>query len=313
LLAAVGVRPFVAFWPGNLPRAEEVRLDWHVLLFALAASLVSGLLFGLAPALRAPARQLERTLRAGARTVTGGSRRLYSAFVISEIALSVVLLISAGMLGRTLLRLSSLNPGVNIRNVVTSRMALSSATLSSPARIRGAWQDILDRARRVPGVDSVAMVDTVPMREGNNQIGYWTTPAEPPENQQPLVLANSVTPDYLNVLGMSIAVHGVLAYLTGRRVPEIGVRMALGASSATVMWLVLRQSFGMILAGVVVGLSGALAAARLLERLVTGMRPTDPLTFTVMISVLVIAALFAVLIPARRAARIDPASALRQE
>ena len=83
LLAAIGIRPFVALWPGSLPRAEEVRLDWHVLLFALAASLLSGLLFGLAPALRAPARQLEQTLRGGARTVAGSSRRLHSSFVTS--------------------------------------------------------------------------------------------------------------------------------------------------------------------------------------------------------------------------------------
>src|SRR5206468_567961 len=92
-LAAMGIRPFVAFWPGSLPRAEEVGLDWHVLLFALAVSLASGILFGLAPALRAPARELEQTLRAGARTVAGSSRRLHAGFVISEIALAVVLLV----------------------------------------------------------------------------------------------------------------------------------------------------------------------------------------------------------------------------
>ncbi len=103
LLAAIGIRPFVKFWPGSLPRVEEVQLDWHVLLFALATSLVCGLVFGLAPALRAPARELEQTLRAGARTVTGSSRRLHSGFVISEIAMAVVLLVAAGMLGRTLL------------------------------------------------------------------------------------------------------------------------------------------------------------------------------------------------------------------
>src|SRR5580658_1381752 len=110
-LAAIGIRPFVAFWPGSLPRAAEVQLDWHVLLFALAASLLSGLLFGLAPALRAPARELETILRAGARSIAGNSRRLHGAFVISEIALAVVLLVSAAVLGRTLLRLSSLDPG----------------------------------------------------------------------------------------------------------------------------------------------------------------------------------------------------------
>ena len=102
-LAAVGIRPFVVFWPGSLPRAAEVHLDWRVLLFALAASLLTGLLFGLAPALHAPARELEQVLRAGARTVAGGSRRLHGGFVMSEIALAMVLLVAAGTLGRTLL------------------------------------------------------------------------------------------------------------------------------------------------------------------------------------------------------------------
>ncbi len=473
LLAAVGIRPFVAFWPGSLPRAGEVLLDWHVLLVAVSVSLLSGLLFGLAPALRAPARELEQALRAGTRTVVGSSRRLHAGLVVSEIALAVVLLVSAGMLGRTLLRLSSVDPGVNVRNVLTTRMALSPGVLADPARVRSAWQDVLDRARSVPGVESIAMVDTVPMREGNNQLGYWTTPAEPARSQKPLALANSVTPDYLKVMGiplrrgrffdahdrlgnepvavidevmakhafggenpvgkrlwtdlvpepvlvvgvvghvrywglagddqahvrdqfyypfaqvpdqmlrrwselMSIAVrtgpeplslaeslrravrgaagdqvlyetrtmeqlasatlarqrfllllfgifaglalllacigiYGVLAYLTNQRVPEFGVRMALGASARDVLRLVLRQSFGMILAGVGVGISAALAAGRLLQRLVAGMQPAEPLTFAIMVSVLVVAALFASFVPARRASRVDPMSALRQE
>ena len=100
LLAAIGWRPFVAFWPGSLPRAEEVRLDGSVLLFALA----------------------------------------------------VVLLVSAGMLGRTVLRLSALDPGLNVHNVLTARRALSPGTLASPPAIRAAWEQVLDRARAVPGV-----------------------------------------------------------------------------------------------------------------------------------------------------------------
>src|SRR5207247_835750 len=146
LVAAAGFRPFVQFWPGVLPRSEEVQLDWRVLLFALTASLLSGLL----------------------------------------------------------LRLSARNPGVNIRNVLPTRMALSPAALANHARIRAAWQDVLDRARRVPGVESVAAVDTFPMRQGENQLGYWNTPAVPPENQQPLALATSVTPDYPKVMGIPL-------------------------------------------------------------------------------------------------------------
>jgi predicted permease len=473
LLAAVGIRPFVAFWPGSLPRAEEVQLDWRVLVFAITASLLSGLLFGLAPALRATARELEQTLRAGGRTLAGSSRRLHSSFVISEIALAMVLLVAAGMLGRTLLQLSSRDPGVKFQNVLTARLALSPATLANAAQTRAAWQDVMDRLRGVPGVQAVATVDTVPMREGSNPIPYKTSAAAPPQEKQPIALANSVSPDYLKVTGirllggrffdeqdrlgtesvavidevmaqeafpgqdpigkhlwislgadparivgvvghvrywglasddaatvraqfyypfaqvpdrlmhrwselMSISVrtsiaplnmietiqrgvrgstndqvlyevntleqlvkdslarqrfllllfgmfaglalmlacigiYGVLAYLTSQRVPEIGVRMALGASAWEVMWMVLRQSLGMIAVGVGVGIAGALAAGRVLERLVEGMRPTEPSTFGSMICVLVVAALFASFVPARRASRVDPMRALRQE
>ena len=171
-----------------------MRLDWHVLLFALAGSLLSGLLFGIAPAVRAPRGALEQTLRAGARTVAGSSRRLYAGFVTSEIALAVVLLVAAGMVGRTLLRLSALDPGVDIRNVLVTRLAMSLDALGNPEQIRVAWQDVLDRARRVPGVRSVALTDIIPMRIGTNALGYWTTPAPPPPNIMPVALATTVTP-----------------------------------------------------------------------------------------------------------------------
>ena len=117
----------------------------------------------------------------------------------------------------------------------------------------------------------------------------------------------------LALLLACIGIYGVLAYLTSQRVPEIGVRMALGASAGDVMRLVLRQSLGMIFAGVGVGVIAALVAARLLERLVTGVRSSEPSTFAMMISVLVAAALFASFLPARRASRVDPMSAMRQE
>jgi predicted permease len=472
-VAAIGIRPFVAFWPGTLPRAEEVQLDWHVLLFALGISLLSSLLFGLAPTLRVPVSKLEQTLRAGARTVAGSLRRLHGAFVIFEIALAVVLLVSAGLLGRTLLRLYSLDPGVNIHNVVTARTALSPATLANPARMRATWEEILDRARRVPGVQAIAMVDTVPMREGSNAISYAVSAAVAAEDKQPFVLANSVTSDYLKVTGiplrrgrfitdqdrkgsesvaviddvmaqqafpgqdsigkhiwigigpdpvtvvgvvghvrqwglaaddqaqvraqlyypfaqvpdellrrwselMSIAVragieplsvveplrrevrgvsddqvlydvhtmeqlakdtiatqrfllllfgifagialllacigiYGVLAYLTGQRVPEIGVRMALGATAGEVTRMVLRQSLGMICVGVGVGTLAAIAAGRLLVHTVEGMQSTELSTFIITIPILVVAALLASFVPARRASRIDPIRALRQE
>jgi ABC-type antimicrobial peptide transport system permease subunit len=110
-----------------------------------------------------------------------------------------------------------------------------------------------------------------------------------------------------------VGIYGVLAYLTGRRVPEIGLRMALGASAADVVRMVLRQSLVMILTGVAVGAAAALAAGRVLQRTVEGMQPTEPLTLALMIGLLALAALCASFLPARRAGRIDPMRALREE
>jgi predicted permease len=474
LLAFVGIHPFVSLWPGSLPRAEDVQLDWRVLLFALGVSLLSSLLFGLAPALRTPARELERALRGAGRSLGGSTRRLHSDFVVAEVALAVVLLVSAGILGRTLLRLSSLDPGFDTRNVLAAHVALSPAVLENPAKARAAWEDVLDRARRLPGVQSVALADVVPMRVGDDSVGYWATPVPPPPDQIPLALTSIVTPDYLNVMGMRlrqgrflneqdrighelvvviddnlaqhafvgkdpvgkglwiqgmasnpvrivgvvghvrhwglasddqsrvrdqiycsfyqlpdplvhflssvmsitvrttitplnvaeplrrelrgpgadqtlydvhtmddlasasldrqrfllwlfgifaglalllacIGIYGVLTYLTNQRVPEIGLRMALGASTRDVMRLVFGQSFAMIVVGIGVGILGALAAGRLLQHLVDGTRPTDLSTFAIMIPILLAAALFASFIPARRASRVDPMNALRQE
>jgi len=472
LLATTGLRPLLALWPGSLPRVEEVHLDWHVLVFALVVSILTGLLFGLAPALRAPSLKLENSLRAGARTVAGSSRRLHSAFVISEIALAMVLLACAGMLGRTLLRVSSLDPGLNIQNVLISRLAFSPASLTNPEQTRAAWQQVLDSGRRVPGVQSAALTDIVPMREGLNELGYWTTPAPPPREQMPLALTSSVTPDYLKVMGIPlrrgrffndqdhignapvvvidevlaqhafggqdpvgkplwlqaigkaqvvgvvghvrhwglagddqadvrdqlyyplaympdrlmkflssvlsltvrtevsplsvveplrrtvretagdqviyeiqtmeelasaslarqrflvllfsifaslalllacIGIYGVLAYLTSQRTPEIGVRMALGASAAHILQLIMRQSLTLIVTGVAIGIVGAVAAGRLLVHLVDGMQSIQPSTLVLMPLPLVMAALLASFVPARRASRLDAVHALRSE
>ena len=108
-------------------------------------------------------------------------------------------------------------------------------------------------------------------------------------------------------------IYGVLAYLTGQRVPEIGVRMTLGATAQDVVRLILGQSLVMIFVGVGVRIVAALVAGRILNRLVEGMRPLDASTFAATILVLIIAALFASFVPARRASRVDPVSALRQQ
>src|SRR5215472_5893791 len=110
----------------------------------------------------------------------------------------------------------------------------------------------------------------------------------------------------LALLLACIGIYGVLAYLTSRRIPEIGVRMALGASAGNCMWMILRQSLCMILVGVGVGVAATLAAGRLLERSVDGMQPGGPSALAVTVPVLMLAALIASFVPARCASRVDP-------
>ena len=474
LLAAWALRPFIALWPGTMPRGDEIHLDWRVLLAALGVSLASSIAFGLAPALRVPMTGMDAALRAGGRAIAGGSRRLHSAFIVTELALAVVLLVSAGMLGRTLVSLSSLEPGLNVHDVLTARFAMSPAVLDRPEQMRAAWREVVDRTRRVHGVEAVALTDIVPMREGENALPYSTSGATPPTPESPIALASSVTPDYLKVMGIPlhagrffddhdaidadpvlvvddnlamhafghtdvvgqrlfvpamsgsplriigvvghvrhwglaaddrsrirdqmyypfaqvpasllhlfstfmsitvrttippldivgslahelrgaagdqalydvrtmeqlvsgslarqrflvllfgtfggvalllacVGVYGVFAYLTSQRTAEIGVRKALGATARDVVRLVLGQSATLIAAGAAAGLCGAWAAARLLERLVEGMRPPDPITLAGMTAVLVAAALWASYMPARRASHVDATQALRQD
>ena len=203
-LAKVGVAPFIAFWPGTLPRADDIVIDWRVLVFAVVASLTSSLIFGLAPALRVPARHLDRVLHAAGRAIRGGSRRLHSVFVAAEIALAIVLLVCAGALGRTLLRLTALDAGFIVHNVLVARTAVSPTALADPSRTRAAWDGVLAAARTVPGVEAVAAVDTVPMRAGYNQNVYWTSASLPPIAERPGAIMTSVTPEYARVMGLRI-------------------------------------------------------------------------------------------------------------
>ena len=203
-IAAAAVRPFVAFWPGSLPRAQEVGLDWSVLLFAFAVSLVSGLASGLAPALRGPARSPAHAVRSGSSRIAGGTRRLHSTFVIAEIVLAAVLLVSAGTVGSALITLSGRDSGLSASNVLVARVAMAPSLIVTPPRARTAWREVLDRAHGVPGIASAALSDIIPMREGENNVSYWSTPVEPPPDQVPVALASAVTPEYQRVMGIPL-------------------------------------------------------------------------------------------------------------
>ena len=454
----------------DVPRLEEIRMDGAVIAFTAVVALATTLLVGLLPAMHAARAAVAGALRSGARGTVGerGSGRIRGALVIGEIATAVMLLVGAGLLVRSLMQLIATDPGFRADGVATFRVALPPTTYDTPAEIHTAYAQLIDRARAVPGVQSVGATSRLPIatglftsrflaegwpepavgergpvigvrsvtseyfdamriplragrgitetdREGSmrvavineatartyfpgeNPIGKrlawfswdpaegaaWTIigivgdirhsslDAEPhpevyfPHAQLPLgsmslvvraagdplmvaddirrvvrevapalsapqvqpltdVLAESVArPRFVATLLASFAVialilasigvFGLLSFLVAQRTREIGIRLALGARPEAVVRMIVRGAVKLVAAGLVIGLAGALVMARGIRHLLHDVGPADPVTVVAVIALLGLAAAGASLIPARRAARVDPVIALRED
>ena len=476
ILAAWGTRAAIAILPQALPRANNVGLDAPVLLFTLGVSLLAGILFGLAPALKTSQRNLGETLKEGGRGSSGARHHLQGVFVITETALALILLVGAGLMIRSLVALWNVNPGFNPHQVINFGVAFPPQMAAAPPQqVRnGFWQ--LDAAlEAIPGVRyASASMGSSPMN-GDTDIPFWIEGRPKPQNesQMPDTLLYFVQPDYLSVMqtpllagrfltaqdtihstpvividdyfakkyfpnenpighrvnlaildgqaeivgvvghikqwgldenskspvlaqayfpldqipdrfwpllskgtdiylraqaspevvvpavrqilakinsdevmygtetmddiisdslaarrfGMillgvfaalalilsCVGIYGVISYLVGQRTHEIGVRIALGAQRTDVLRLILGQGARMALIGVAIGIAAALGLARFMAAQLFGVTAHDPLTFTGVAIVLMLVAIAACYIPARRAMKVDPIVALRYE
>jgi predicted permease len=459
--------------PGRFPRLPEAGIDLRVLAFALALSVATGILFGIAPALHASGADLQEQLKEGARGDSGSARggRLRSALVVGEVALSLVLLVAAGLLVRTLWRLQRVDPGFDSRGLATASVWLPQPNLIETGRYfqHGSrvtlFRRILERAQALPGVDAavaatrapfggarattsfridgrdpehggIASADLVSVSPGyfsamkvpllrgrlfadqddershpvaivseslarrafpgedpigkqvqlpgRNGPGPWTSIVgvvrdvkmdaldadQRPVLYRPLWQVSSMNvtfvlrgprraaelasrienavrgidpelPVYavrsmeeamastvsqrrfaMLLLGLfagaalvlsAIGIYGIVSYTVARRTREIGIRMALGARPADALALVIGQGVRLILAGVALGLAGSLVLTRALATLLYGVSPRDPVTFAGIAALLVVVALAASYLPARRASVISPTEALRAE
>jgi len=468
ILALWGAQALVAIAPSNVPRlAEAAIIDKWVLGFTLATSLVASFLFGLAPALTASRVDLNDALKlGGARSVSGGGAgKLRSALVVAEIALSVVLLVGAGLLMKSFLALNSVTMGFRPDHLLLMETAVPSNTLESARAATQFYKGLLRDLAHTPGVtgaggsrippgqvgsngtyfidrlpahpaidldhDAVFSVVTpdafstigVPLLRGrdfndtdvydapftviiNESLAKKAFPGENPlgrilycgfDSMNPMTIVAVVgdmrqygpaTPPgpeifmpyeqhprasaYLNVIvrtsadpaslsellrkkvrersagvpvkfttmeaslaqnvagprfrtllfaifaGLAVClamagVYGVMAYVVGQRVNEIGLRMALGASRGDVLGLVMKQGLALAGAGLVLGLAGAFAATRLLTSFLFEVKAGDPITYLGVAALLAAVAMAACYLPARRATGIDPLAALRQE
>src|SRR6266404_1364757 len=435
LLAKLGVRVLLATLASNVPRSEEISLDGHVLFYTLGISVLTGIVFGLIPALKTLRPDTHETLKEGGRGSSGARHRTQSVFIVVEMAMAVVLLIGAGLMIRTLSALGNVNPGFDPVSMMGGSLPMTGDS-EVPFWLEGQPKPATDtdmpfalfylvnpgyhQAMRIPVErgrsfterddeygPSVALIDATFARKyfpNQDPVGkhlnvglldmqpeivgvvghvehwglgsreqqdlqaqlylpVWQVPdrfwtllangsgyvartagntgditgairqgAEKVESSavvydvRPMgeIVSRSISTQRLTMFLLSVfsalalilsavGIYGVISYLTGQRTHEIGVRVALGASSRDVLQMVLAQGLKITLIGVGIGVAAAFGFTRLITTLIYGVGAADPLTFAAVAILLSAVAAFACYIPARRAMRVDPIVALRYE
>jgi predicted permease len=203
LLAYWGIKAAIALTPTALPRVENIALDGKVLLFTVLISVVAGVVFGLAPALKTSRADVNATLNQSGRSLVGSHHRAQAIFVAVEMAMALVLLIGAGLMIRTLARLWNVDPGFNPHNVISfSVLPSASLTKQSPQAIRAAFRNMDLAIRAVPGVESTSFNWGATPMDSDDETVFWVEGMTRPERQAdlPMTLQYVVQPDYLKVM-----------------------------------------------------------------------------------------------------------------
>nr|MBA3272776.1 ABC transporter permease [Chthoniobacterales bacterium] len=463
-LAYLGLQLLVAFGPDNIPRLREITIEPRVLAFTFVVALLTGLAFGLLPALQASRPDLNDALKDGARGSAGAKSRLFrNVFVVTEVALALVLLVGAGLMIRSFFRLHGVSTGFSSDNVLTMRVQLPMAKYPEAHQRASFFQQARERIATLPGVKAAGAINFLPLTglasstsfyvEGQPEqsagelpgtevrvvtpnyftamgipllkgrvldehdgadsrvlvinetmakkffpsedpIGkrlivswdpkvadeivgvvadikeyaldrepepaiYWPHPREPYQfmnlivrtSMEPMALATAaqkeirgIDPDQpvANVRTMkavvaksiarprfntlllaifaavalvlaSVGLYGVMNYSATQRTHEVGIRMALGASRADIMRLVVGNGMLLTVIGIVIGVVASVALTRVMQSFLFGVAATDALTFVSVSALLMCVALIANYIPARKATRVNPVIALRCE
>ena len=228
-LARVGLRAGAALLAKQVPRADEITIDVRVLLFVAGASILTGILAGALPALRAGRTDLNDALKEGGRHEGAVGVRTRRLLVVCEVALSLVLLMGAGVMLRSLLALRHVDAGYDPRNVLTMHVSLPETRYSTPAQKSAFFDLALQRIRALPGVEAAGAIDDLPAQGGSVQPIVLEGHAELLPRDQPTVEVRKITPGYLRAMRIPL--------LRGRDVADRDAEvMLVSRSAAALLW-----------------------------------------------------------------------------
>ncbi|HKP87819.1 MAG TPA: ABC transporter permease, partial [Blastocatellia bacterium] len=206
LLAVLGMNLLVALMPANLSQAKDISIDAKVLGFTFAVSLLTGVIFGLAPALQASRTDMNESLKEGGKGTPGAARsRVRSLLVVSEVALALVLLIGAGLLINSFVRLRNVDAGFNADNLLTMKVVLPRTKYSDGIKRTAFYNELLQRVESLPGVQSAGIITNLPLTFKGNSGGVAIEGRpEPPPDEVPIVITRTVSPDYFRTMNTPV-------------------------------------------------------------------------------------------------------------
>jgi putative ABC transport system permease protein len=207
LLAYWGTQLLVSASPTHIPRVIEIAVDLRVLGFTILLSFLTGILFGITPALQARRTDLNETLKEGGRSSSQGlgGYRMRKIFVVSQMALALVLLISAGLMIKSFLKLQQVDLGFNERNLLTMQVTLPRSKYNDGQTRAAFFQRAVDRIKALPGVEGAGAITNLPLSGANDSTSFIIEGREPsPDGKAPLTEYRSITPDYFRAMGIGL-------------------------------------------------------------------------------------------------------------
>jgi predicted permease len=205
VFAKWGLSAVLAVVAGSLPRSENIGVNVFVLLFTFGISIAVGILFGLAPAVRSSKTDLQTSLKEGGRGSTSSHHRAQGSLVIVQMALTLVVLVGAGLLFRTIHNLWHVNPGFDTQHVITFKMGLPASAGKTPAGVRSAYQQLVERIRELPGIQAADLTVMVPLNQEENIGPFFVGTQEPASMAEaPRALFYWTGPDYLRTMQIAL-------------------------------------------------------------------------------------------------------------